>query len=507
MRHFETPKRDTNPTRKRGTPSLTRRVSFETASKPNQAFRRLGLAGLLLLLLSTPTPTWAEGLRAGAFAMDVTPTKFPISVNGNMADGEAKSAHDPIHARCLVLDDGTTRLAIVVVDSCMIPRELILDAKSQAAKLTKIPRTNMLISATHTHSAPTVTGVFQSEPNADYVKYLAKKIAEGIQTAESRLAPAKIGFGKTRDEGNVFNRRWKREPGLIPANPFGGTTDRVQMNPGIQAKGLIESAGPVDPDISFLSVQSAGGKPLALLANYSLHYVGGNPALSADYFGAFAERVKQLIAPESKDFVGIMSNGTSADVNNVNFGSPAMKFGPGERIKVVADGVAKKVAVAYAKIEHKSSLALVAGTKELELGVRKPTEVDLERANKILDENKDKKVLVGMPAIYARETVLMAKYPDKVPVTIQVLRIGDVSIVAIPCEVFTEIGLAIKKTSPLTNTFTIELANGYNGYLPTPAQHALGGYETWRARSSYLEVEASPKIMSAVKELFAGVAK
>jgi hypothetical protein len=460
-----------------------------------------------LALVLTAGTTRAASFKAGAYAMDVTPTKFPISVNGNMADVEAKSAHDPIHARCLVLDDGKTKIAIVVVDSCMIPRELVQDAKAQATKMTGIPGDHMLISATHTHSAPTVTGIFQSDSNEEYVKFLAAKIAEGIKTAHDRRVAAKIGFGKATDLAQVYNRRWKREAAFIPADPFGNTTDQVQMNPGIQAKGLIESAGPVDPDISLLSVQTADGKPLALLANYSLHYVGGNPALSADYFGAFAERVKQLIAPEAKEFVGIMSNGTSADVNNVNFGAPAMKYAPGERIKIVAESVAKKVAEVYPKIEHQSDVSLASAAKDLKLGVRKPNEKDLLRARQILDENKDKKVLAGMPAIYARESVLLAKYPDVVPVTIQAIRIGDIGIVAIPCEVFTEIGLEIKKKSPVKNTFTVELANGYNGYLPTPAQHALGGYETWRARSSYLEVEASVKIMATVNELLRGVAK
>jgi hypothetical protein len=244
-----------------------------------------------------------------------------------------------------------------------------------------------------------------------------------------------------------------------------------------------------------------------LLANYSLHYVGGNSPVSADYFGAFADRVKQLVAADAKDFVGIMSNGTSGDVNNINFGAPAIKYGAGERIKVVADHVAKKVAEVYPKIEHKSDVSLAVVVKNLELGVRKPTEKDLERARKILDENKDKKVLSDRAAIYARESVLLAKYPDKVPVKVQAMRIGDIGIVAIPCEVFTEIGLEIKKTSPLKHTFAIELANGYNGYLPMPAQHALGGYETWRARSSYLEVEASVKITAAVKELLAAVSR
>jgi len=51
----------------------------------------------------------------------------------------------------------------------------------------------------------------------------------------------------------------------------------------------------------------------------------------------------------------------------------------------------------------------------------------------------------------------------------------------------------------------VSLANGYNGYLPTPAQHDLGGYETWRARSSYLEKDASPKITKVLFELLDAV--
>jgi neutral ceramidase len=459
----------------------------------------------LLLSLVLAADVRADGLAAGAFAMDVTPTKFPVSVNGGFSDVQAKAAHDPLHARCLVLDDGKTKLAIAVVDSCMVPRELVAAAKARATKLTGIPADHVLISATHTHSAPTVTGVFQSEPNADYVPFLAEKIADGIAAAHDRRVPARIGFGRTRDEANVFIRRWKREHAFIPANPFGQTTDKVQMNPGHQVKGLVEPAAVPDPEICVVSVQTRDGKPLALLANYSLHYVGGNPALSADYFGSFADRIKQLVAPAEKDFVGIMSNGTSGDANNINFGGTPIKAGPGERIKVVADAVAKKAAEAYAAIEYKSDVTLAGATTELTLGVRKPTAADLERAQKILEEQKGKPSLTGSAAVYARESVLLAKYPDTMPVTIQALRIGDIGIAAIPCEVFAEIGLHIKKTSPLKNTFTIELANGYNGYLPTPAQHALGGYETWRARSSYLEVGASDKILAAVAEVLGKV--
>ena len=100
----------------------------------------------------------------------------------------------------------------------------------------------------------------------------------------------------------------------------------------------------------------------------------------------------------------------------------------------------------------------------------------------------------------------MAEYPDTVRVKLQAIRIGDLGIVSSPCETFVETGLAIKRQSPLKPTFTIELANGYNGYLPTPEQHALGGYETWRAKSSYLAEDAEPKVRRTLLRLLDEVA-
>jgi hypothetical protein len=90
---------------------------------------------------------------------------------------------------------------------------------------------------------------------------------------------------------------------------------------------------------------------------------------------------------------------------------------------------------------------------------------------------------------------------------LQAIRVGAVGIASSPCETFVETGLAVKRDSPLPVTFTIELANGYNGYLPTPEQHALGGYETWRAKSSYLAVDAEPKIRGEMLRLLGAVAQ
>jgi hypothetical protein len=469
--------------------------------------RRLLLSAALVLLTSSTASAQSKTFRAGAYAQDITPEKYPISVNGGMQDRTATAANDRLHARCLVLDDGATRIALAVCDSCMIPREVADPAKAMAHKATGIPPERILISATHTHSAPTVAGVFQSEPDADYQKYLARKIAAGIIQANKNLGPAKIGWGVGRDETQVFNRRWKMKEGFDLTNPF-GELDKVRMNPPRASKDLVEPAGPIDPDVSILSVQHADGKPLALLANYSLHYVGGNPALSADYFGAFAEKITSLVGGD-KHFVASMSNGTSGNINNVNFRAAGAKQQPGEQIRIVADSVAKAAFEAYKSIKHRDWLPLAMAQKEIELGVRLPKESDIARAQMILAKAADlkKKVLTTTPEIYARETVLLAKYPAKVPVILQAIRVGDLGIVANPCETFVEIGLEIKKTSPLKHAFTIELANGYNGYLPTPEHHALGGYETWRARSSYLEVDASPRIVETWQDLLREVTR
>jgi hypothetical protein len=458
----------------------------------------------LLVVLGTVAHLRAGELKAGAFAQDITPQKFPVSVNGNFRDVTATSAHDPLHARCLVLDDGTTKLAIVVVDACMIPREIVDAAKALAEKKTGIPAANMLVSATHTHTAPTLAGVFQSDPDVEYVKFLTRKIAEGIETAHKNLVPAKLTWGVAEEPNQVFNRRWHMKPGVKNLDPFGGDTDKVKTNPPRMSPDLLEPAGPTDPRVTVLAVRTADGKPLALFANYSLHYVGDMPALSADYYGVFADSVAGKLKA-GKDFVGILSNGTSGDVNNVNFKAEAAKTKPGERSRLVADAVATAATKAIEKEEYASNGHLRCATKEIELGVRKPTAAEVQRAEALLEKAKGRE-LKGSEEVYARETVLMAKYPDTLKVPLQVMVIDNRAVVAIPCEVFTEIGLRVKKDISLFRTScVVSLANGYFGYLPTPQQHALGGYETWRARSSFLEVGASPKIEKVIGELMKDV--
>src|SRR5207248_57561 len=167
---------------------------------------------LLTIVLAEPAAAQGKKLfRAGAHAQDITPKKFPISVNGGMADRQAKGANDPLHARCLALDDGMKKIVFVVVDACMVPRDITDAAKALAQKVSGIPPERIVISATHTHTAPTLAGVFQSEPSAAYREYLKMQIVRGIEEAVANLEPAKIGWGVGQDKTQVVNRRRFRE--------------------------------------------------------------------------------------------------------------------------------------------------------------------------------------------------------------------------------------------------------------------------------------------------------
>lgn len=468
----------------------------------------VGCAWLVGAVLGQPAQGAEPGaLRAGTGLVDVTPRRWPVSMLGSFNDRQATSAHDPLMVRALVLDDGRTRLAIATCDTCVIPRDLLDEAKELASRRTGIPVDRMLMAATHTHTAPTLTDLNPKVPrDPEYLKLVVEGLAEGVAQAAGRTVPARIGWGVAPLPEEVNNRRWFMREELLGPNPF-GRMDRVRTNPPAGSADLLRPAGPTDPDVSAVAIQTADGKPLALLANYSLHYVGDVPSgtVSADYFGEFARQMETRLGA-SGPFVAMLTNGTSGDVNNINFRQPRKAVPIFERIRTVASRVADAAQAACAKMTYQDRVPLAMVERRIDLGVRKATADELAQAKAVLAE-KDEKRLPSLARYYAESALIIDKYPDTVNVKLQAIRIGQLGIVSIPCEAFAEVGLEIKRRSPLHPAFTIDLANGYNGYLPSPEQRALGGYETWRATSSYLEVQASRKITAALLEMLAEVAK
>jgi hypothetical protein len=450
-------------------------------------------------------------LRAGAATSDVTPKPGVLLDGTIMQIGPVHKIHDPLHARALVLDDGTERVAICTADATMISDEVFDHAKQLAHERTGLPNHRMLFAATHSHSAVRAIGIGDGPLDKEYLELLARGIADAVAKAVDHLAPARAGWGVGELPGLVHNRRWRMKPGTIGPNPFGQEGEQVKMNPRRGSPDRVKPAGPVDPQLSVLSVQHADGRPLAVLANFGIHYCGGfrSREVSADYFGVFANRTGELLEAGDVDppFVGIMSNGTSGDISNgFSFDKPAPKKAPYQWMEEVGDMVAREAHRVIQGIEHGAVVSLGMQETELELAVRRSDEARLAWAKEVWAKAQGKKRFTR-PEIYAREAIKLSAYLPTVMVPLQAMRIGELGIAAIPCETFAETGLAIKQASPLAPTFVIEIANGYHGYLPTPEQHAWGGYETWPARSSCLEIEAEPKIRQAALELLGEVAR
>ncbi len=238
------------------------------------------------------TVTARAELRAGAAAIDVSPTELPVIVNGGFLERLSDRVSDPLFARCLVLSDGRESLAITVVDSCMMPGDVCNRIKALAAEETGIPRDRMLIAATHTHSAPSVMNYcLGTRRDVRYTESLIPRVAEAITVAHQRLAAAEAGWTVVAAPRHTHCRRWIRRPDRLDVDPFGERTVAAMMHPGHQNPDFLGPAGPVDSDLSLLSVRTVDGVPICLLTNYSMHYVGGVSGVSADYWGYFSNFV------------------------------------------------------------------------------------------------------------------------------------------------------------------------------------------------------------------------
>jgi len=478
---------------------------------PQQIMKRLTfLATLFLTAVASAASPGAATLQAGAATSNITP-ELGTSIIGGFVPFPSTHVHDELFARCLVLDDGKAKLALVVCDLLGMHRSVSIEARRLITDATGIPPSHVAISCTHTHSAGSALGDLRyvdEQPLNDYQRFVARRIADGVRRAIHVMRPAEIAFGTAEAPEHVFNRRWFMREGTAPVNPF-GKVDKVKMNPPGGSKDLVEPAGPTDPTISFIALREPGGRLISVFSAYSLHYVGGigEGHISADYYGMFCEALKKMQAGSEKDppFVAMMANATSGDVNNNNFVTPRPRKPAYEQMRFVAEDVARKVNDALAKVTWKDNAELDARFRELEIARRK-IDANLLAWAKSTEANAEPATKkANLSVIYAGRVQKLAEAAPMARVPLQVLRIGDICIGTSPCETFAEMGLDFKKRSPLAHSFMVELNHAYIGYLPTPRHFEFGGYETWPGTNS-LEPQASVKMLDAVLDMAAELA-
>ena len=446
-------------------------------------------------------------LKAGAHAVDISPEQLPAIRNGGFLQRIEDTVLDPLHARCIVFKSGSETVAIAVVDSCMIPRDVCNKAKELANKQTGIPTNRILIASTHTHSAPSVMNMcLGTRSDPQYEAFLPPKIAEGIAVAHANLEPAKVGWTVVDAPDHTHCRRWLKHPDKYDEDPFGEKTVRAMMHPGYQNPDYLGEAGPVDSGLSLLSVQSANGnRPIGLLANYSMHYFGVRGGFSADYYGGFCRILEESIGNSESGnppFVAAMSQGTSGDLHWMDYSQPKKEnYGIEDYTMELAD----IALTAYQNInydDHMANLAMAETT--ITLKRRLAGEERIAWAQEMNTQRGDRRP-ENRPEVYAEQVIWFLENPEE-DLVLQAIRLGNMAITAMPNEVYGITGLKVKAQSPFKATFNMELANGAAGYIPPPEQHYLGGYTTWPARTAGLEPNAEPVIvdtlLSMLEKLF-----
>jgi len=442
-----------------------------------------------------------ESLRAGFARTEVTPA-VGAEMPGGFQKNFAQGVHDPLWVEAAFFANGSTELAVVGVDLIMIPRDVVEGARRQAETRCGIPSRNILIAASHTHNGGPVVECFEVECDPAYCRLAADKIGEAIVQAHDKAVETRVSTGVGREDSVGFNRRFKMKDGSVKTHPG-------KMNPDI-----VESAGPIDPDVGVIAVENTQGQLLGCIVNYALHGTTmGGSLISADWPCYLRQTIRGGIGSGIQEasgdaaFVGIVFlNGACGDVTQVDNRSPRpSEFGEAWARRVGMT-VGAEVLKVLARAEFKPDAPLGVATESLALPIR-----DLAGSDKELlaREAPDSGLGSGGGKVYLREARLVREMKAKSPtvdVEVQAFRIGDAAIVSNPAEFFCQLGLDIKRGSPWKPTMVAELANGYSGYCPTAEAFKGGGYEVRTARSSFLAPGAGEQIVESSVRLLNGLA-
>ena len=444
-------------------------------------------------------------LYAGAAQREITPPKGTI-IGVDFFSHYARFINDPLFSKTLILKQKSTLYALVMVDICIMPSDFLGIVKDKIESATCIKKEHITLACTHTHGAGDVAGLLGGAVDIAYRNRLPDLIVASVVEALKKMKPAKIASGSTNLTGYQVCRRYLMEEGFEARNPVTQKLDVVKTNPFGAEELIVSSTASVDSEVCFFAVKGLDDSWISILGNYSSHYAGDwdVDTITADFYGTFAKHLAQNLGT-NKDFVCIMSYGTGADVNTWDFQNPD-KFPKKEfsKTEMMGRDLAKAIFDKVPTLHWIENAKLYIAYDELELNIRKPNAAQLQQAEDKLVVNKFDNLKLdnhGIELIYAREQLLLNEYPEKHTAAIQAIKIGNQIIGVLGGEIFTETGVWLKENLEGHNYFTICLANTYDGYVPPAQELDNGGYETWRARSSFLERTAEEEIKNALLRL------
>ena len=446
--------------------------------------------GTCLMVLQSSIAVAGE-IRVGTAAVKITPP-LGSPMAGYLSARRSEGVLDDLYAKATVLDDGMTKVALVTCDLIGLSRPAVVEARRIISIETNIPADNVMLSATHTHTGPAVRGMSavadlaagDNNLSREYAEQLPKSIAEAVRHANRRLTPARIAYGCTNEPDISFIRRFWMKDGTVGWNPG-------KLNPNI-----LRPIGTVDPQVNVVYAETPGSKPRAIqdqvapdgshrnpvsdskplltYVNFAMHPdTTGGALVSADYPATLARRLAEYKGPE---MLTMFANGACGNIAHLNVNWAGGQTGPQEagRLGTILAGAVLK---AYMELKDVEDVTLRVRRETVELPLTKVTDDEVLKAREII-AHPDATTPLLETAKANRVLNVAARMGKPISVDVQVIALGrDIAWVALPGELFVELGLSVKAGSPFRQTNIVELANGGFFYIPNRSAYAEGQYE------------------------------
>ncbi|MBW7892716.1 MAG: neutral/alkaline non-lysosomal ceramidase N-terminal domain-containing protein [Chitinophagaceae bacterium] len=439
-------------------------------------FRLFQSIGMLVICCTMSLKVSADDLRIGAAAVKVTPP-LGVPLAGYYYERGADGVHDDLYAKAMVVEKDRIKVAIVECDFVSISKFIADKIRDIVSKSTGIAPSNVMISATHSHTGPVIpsgpssveiegtkSGSESQKILNAYISKLPALIAKSIEQANAALQPAKLFFGLGQESSISFNRR------------FFMTDGTVGWNPGLHNPKVIKPAGPIDPDVKVLYAESKTDNPIATLVNFALHLdeVGGTQ-ISADmpfYLSGALAKIK------GDEMVTIFSQGCSGNINHINVNGEMPQSGQ-FRAKKNGNILAGEVIKTYENMSELAINNIKARSEMITVPLVEISASELDWARKTAAKYGKQDAAPFLDLVKAFKMLDVEKRNGKpLEIEIQVFALGDdCAIVGFPNEIFTELGMYIKSRSPYKHTIIQELSNGSFGYIPDRKAYSEGNYE------------------------------
>jgi neutral ceramidase len=410
--------------------------------------------------------SFAADLRVGAAAVELRADDSMV-IAGGIGPGKANGQEGKLRCVATVIAQGTNRIAIAACDVLMLTRASLDPVVERIRNELSIRAANVLINCTHTHHAPSTMKIHGYDLDDVFTKRVQTGIFEAVQRAATNLVDCDFVFGLGKEETVGQNSRVLLDDGQI-----------YWIGPQTN---FVRATGPFDPDLPVLAFRDSAQKYRSVIFNHSTHTIGTRTPgkRSPSFYGLAAQDLET-------EFGGIVTflEGASGSTHNLKLTGEECT----SRIKTA-------VVETLAKAQPREVNSIAAIKRPLKFRVRTFDEAAEEAAvTRYCRKYAPGGAEAIIPVFRNMRRELASQQGQERETWVQVIRIGDVAIVGVPAEYFTQLGLDIKNRSPFRHTYIAELANDWIGYLPNREGHKLGGYQVWTGFHSYAEPGTGERI-------------